>query len=118
MIFDSATFHSISPQLLLDTHDKQERYIEEYAISGATEALKKKEYREKKSALIKEARKNGEPVSISVDIARGDSADARYEYDLATINKNKTKMLVEACREKLFTIRHLNNSIEGVIKTS
>ena len=117
-MFDTSMFLANSPEKLLKAHTLLEAYIKDFAEKADTEAEMLVKYRQKVSSGLKTAREASIPVTIMVDQVKGDCAREKADYMKATAEKKKAQYNIESMKERIYSIRHLNKSIEGQLQSS
>lgn len=116
-MFDNGTFFANAPENLLKAQKLLEANIKAFARMCDIEAEYTRKYREKRSLLLKTAREASIQVSILSEYVKGDCAEEKEKCMKAFARKKKFQYMIEALKERIYSIRHLSRSIEGQIKT-
>ena len=116
-MFDNGIFLANAPENLVKAQKLLEGYIKAFAKMSDIEAEYQRKYREKRSMLLKTAREASIQVSILSEYVKGDCAEEKEKCMKAFARKKKYQYMIDAMKERIFSIRHLSRSIEGTIKT-
>ena len=112
--FDIPKFYAAIPEKLVHAQNMLEKAIEAYGLASDEEATTLMEYRKVKGETILELSRTKTPATYILEVAQGKTAELKYKAMVATGKRTKVAKLVDAYRERIYTLRHMNKSIEGM----